>query len=138
VGGGCEPWDCTNIAIDLTNWDPESGEPVPEACGLVQDPCTGQFIDCGGCSLYGYECGIGKRDDSSMIPGEAIPNICASACYVVEAQTPGCGTWSDPYFSWSCDTSASPETNESPCGADDPYGQFGGSHCCELSTYTKP
>lgn len=85
TGGNCEPWNCTNIAIQLAGWSQESGDPVPEACGLVQDPCTGQYLDCGGCSAN-KECGAPNLDleatyypDSVVeIPGN--PNLCGGNC----------------------------------------------------------
>jgi len=94
VGGGCEPWDCTNLAIDRFGWDSSSGELVPEICGLVQDPCTGQYIDCGGCddvthvsytfanATLEHYCGIAPPilDELSVTPGTADPNSCNPQC----------------------------------------------------------
>jgi hypothetical protein len=87
VGGGCEPWDCTNIAIQLAGWDSASGDPVPEACGLVQDPCTGMMVDCGGCSGYMAGCGIGTAYMEDEVNGiewiNPIDNVCGTGCVEV-------------------------------------------------------
>lgn len=84
VGGGCEPWDCTNIAISLTGWSSDSGNPIPEACGLVQDPCTGMMVDCGGCDDPLQGCARGNLIESpttSIISEEeGIENICGGNC----------------------------------------------------------
>jgi hypothetical protein len=94
VGGGCEPWDCTNIAIQLAGWDSASGDPVPEACGLVQDPCTGQYIDCGGCGEF-QECGgetiVGLDSDYNTIYAEGVDNICGGNCLETDPSRIICG-----------------------------------------------
>jgi hypothetical protein len=107
VGGNCQPWDCTNIAIDLVGWDSTSGEPVPEACGLVQDPCTGMMVDCGGCNndpLQGCERGE-MIAEGSFFENEGTPNICGGNCLFV-------GTV-------SCDQSGSDTMVEMICTLDD-------------------
>jgi len=125
VGGNCEPWDCTNIAIDLAGWDSASGDPVPEACGLVEDPCTGMMVDCGGCTTPNTACGEGFYSTEPETPPEpGTPGLCGGGC-VVLGFTGGCDTqwgWGQNY---SCNTSDNPEAPDTLC---EDLG--GGAWCC--------
>ena len=131
VGGGCEPWDCTNIAIDLAGWDPESGEPVPEACGLVEDPCTGMMIECGGCSQL-HRCGVGSITGPGMDFSDPIENICGFLCWV-ERNANMCGDWAPGQrYYWNCHSSyeeALVLPNEDECSGAD------GNYCCSEGEY---
>ena len=111
TGGGCQPWDCINIGIHMYGWDPTSGEPMPEICGLVQDPCTGMMIDCNGCEgtapiglnidpVQPTSCGIRAPtlDEAVNITNESFmenaiewpndlddnPNLCQPSCIYME------------------------------------------------------
>jgi len=93
TGPECQPWNCTNLAIDRFGWDSNSGEPVPEICGLVQDPCTGQYIECGGCTgttlitgeaVLTHHCGVTTPNTENypfvFDPGVADVNSCNVHC----------------------------------------------------------
>jgi len=57
---------------------------------LVQDPCTGQYMDCGGCDGWS-ECGANSIiPDPNWYPGggavrdsaeDATPNVCKPVCH---------------------------------------------------------
>ena len=81
VGGNCEPWDETNLTILISGWDPNSGDPMPETCGYVADPCTGMQVDLGTCGDY-QECGAGEAVavGSEAEYADPIPNICGNSC----------------------------------------------------------
>lgn len=90
-GGPCVPRDCLTAAIELSGYDPASGDPVPEACGVIPSGCGNNYIDCGGCDTAGTACGRGEatgvlvRDlvNGGMIPEElpGIANICDGGCH---------------------------------------------------------
>ena len=76
----CIPKTCLTIAVELN-----SGvtDPVPDACGLVNDGC-GNIIDCGGCS-GGKFCGGGSLNTEyePFSWGElddGIDNLCGGGC----------------------------------------------------------
>ena len=108
VGGGCEPWDCTNIAINLAGWTPESGDDTPEACGLVQDPCSGQYIDCGGCSSPWQDCGRGNMIYDMVwgaIESDGTDNVCGGDCI-------GIGSCGDDLSTLVCTIADQPPSDE--------------------------
>ncbi len=88
--GPCVPKSCLSLAIELSGYDVTSGDPVPEACGVLEDSC-GNYIDCGGCETPGTACGRGAATGvmvrqtniqglvSEELPG--IPNICGGGCH---------------------------------------------------------
>lgn len=82
IGGNCQPWNADNIAIYLSGWTPESGTPIPKACGMVADPCTGQWSDMGECGYF-QRCGgrnaISPNGYSANL-GDSIDNICGNLC----------------------------------------------------------
>lgn len=65
--GPCVPKTCLTIAVELAGGQTN---PVPDACGLVNDGC-GNLIDCGGCveGECGEQAGEYKND-----------NLCGSGC----------------------------------------------------------
>lgn len=76
--GTCVPKTCLTIAVELAGGQTD---PVPEACGLVDDGC-GNLIDCGGCKEGGCGLGIpepnGISGDVSITTGT--PNLCSGGC----------------------------------------------------------
>ena len=87
TGGVCVPKTCETIAAELTGYDPTSGLPFPQACGVVADGCGG-FKDCtnpalasnGGC-------------EQGFAPGAvACTNgVCTGTCMICVDST--CAAW---------------------------------------------
>jgi hypothetical protein len=79
TGGTCVPKTCLTIAVELAGGQTD---PVPEACGLVNDGC-GNLIDCGGCEP-GSICGGGKSVsyDPDLETG-GVPHLCGGDCVFV-------------------------------------------------------
>jgi len=140
IGGGCEPWDCTNVAINLSGWTPESDEAVPEACGLVRDPCTGMMIDCGGCNLG--RCGEPDLTIDIFLGGsdpEGTPNICGNQC-VVDTRRELENMFSCSEWLWLCadiDTSNPQVWPDSACTmSSTPGGELDDlALCCDENQY---
>ena len=84
--GPCIPKTCLTIVVELAGGQTD---PVPDACGLVDNGC-GNLIDCGGCD-ENHACGDGTWDQYVTLD-DGIPNLCGGGCDVIYA-----GDWcADP------------------------------------------
>jgi len=82
----CVPKTCLTRGVELDTYY-TAGDPVPQACGLLDDGC-GNYIDCGGCEPH-YTCGGGTAEVDPLYPAmlprlltadDAVPGICKGGC----------------------------------------------------------
>jgi len=122
--GVCTPKTCLTIAVELAGG---VTDPVPEACGLVDDGC-GNIIDCGGCE-FPTECGLMKWNGIDDRLSEGHPNLCGRNCVreTKEHTDFYCKNFENTWL-YSCSAESGWNTPALPeCYA---YDSLGGMYCC--------